>query len=34
MATVDLSWLPRPAIIETPDFEVILAEIKRFMVSR
>ncbi|EAM7577438.1 baseplate assembly protein [Salmonella enterica] len=34
MATVDLSWLPRPAIIEAPDFEVILAEIKRFMVSR
>ncbi|EBP0013875.1 baseplate assembly protein [Salmonella enterica] len=34
MATVDLSQLPQPAIIETPDFEVILAEIKRFMVSR
>lgn len=34
MATVDLSQLPQPAIIEALDFEVILADIKRFMVSR
>ncbi|EAW0764544.1 baseplate assembly protein, partial [Salmonella enterica] len=30
MATIDLSQLPRPAIIEALDFEVILADIKRF----
>ncbi|EAZ5467854.1 baseplate assembly protein, partial [Salmonella enterica] len=34
MATIDLSQLPRPAIIEALDFEVILAEIKQFMISR
>ncbi|ECF9070490.1 TPA_asm: baseplate assembly protein [Salmonella enterica subsp. enterica serovar Muenchen] len=34
MPTVDLSQLPQPAIIEALDFEVILAEIKQFMISR
>ncbi|EEP1514427.1 baseplate assembly protein, partial [Salmonella enterica] len=34
MATVDLSQLPQPAIIEALDFEVILAEIKHFMVGK
>ncbi|HFW5272166.1 TPA: baseplate J/gp47 family protein [Salmonella enterica subsp. enterica serovar Bullbay] len=34
MATVDLSQLPQPAIIEALDFEVILAEIKQFMISK
>ncbi|EGC6167812.1 baseplate assembly protein [Salmonella enterica] len=34
MSTVDLSQLPQPAIIETLDFEVILAEIKQFMISK
>ncbi|ENT5612151.1 baseplate assembly protein, partial [Salmonella enterica subsp. enterica] len=33
MPTVDLSQLPQPAIIEVLDFEVILAEIKQFMIS-
>ncbi|ELC1915515.1 baseplate J/gp47 family protein [Salmonella enterica] len=34
MPTVDLSQLPQPAIIEALDFEVILAEIKQFMISK
>ncbi|EAN4326554.1 baseplate assembly protein [Salmonella enterica subsp. enterica serovar Oslo] len=34
MATVDLSQLPQPTIIESLDFEVILAEIKQFMISK
>ncbi|MGF2651536.1 baseplate assembly protein [Serratia marcescens] len=34
MSTVDLSQLPQPAIIETLDYEVILAEIKQFMISK
>ncbi|ENQ9776765.1 baseplate assembly protein, partial [Salmonella enterica subsp. enterica] len=34
MPTVDLSQLPQPVIIEALDFEVILAEIKQFMISK
>ncbi|WP_168400656.1 baseplate assembly protein [Erwinia amylovora] len=33
MATVDLSQLPQPQIIEVPDFEAILDEVKTFMMS-
>ncbi|HFP3812872.1 TPA: baseplate J/gp47 family protein [Escherichia coli] len=33
MPTVDLSQLPKPAIINTPDFEVILNEIKTMMIG-
>ncbi|EKT2303888.1 baseplate J/gp47 family protein [Salmonella enterica] len=33
MATVDLSQLPQPAIIETLDFEVILAEVKELIIK-
>lgn len=33
MATVDLSQLPQPQIIETLDFEVILQEVKALMIA-
>ncbi|MFP9227892.1 baseplate assembly protein [Pectobacterium cacticida] len=33
MATVDLSQLPQPQIIETLDFEVILQEVKAMMIA-
>ncbi|MBB7069115.1 baseplate assembly protein [Escherichia coli] len=33
MPAVDLSELPTPQIIETPDFEVILAEVKESMIT-
>ncbi|EHE8216122.1 baseplate assembly protein [Salmonella enterica] len=33
MATVDLSQLPQPAIIETLDFEVILADVKELIIN-
>ncbi|EFJ3710024.1 baseplate assembly protein, partial [Escherichia coli] len=33
MPAVDLSELPTPQIIETPDFEVILAEMKESMIT-
>lgn len=33
MPTVDLSQLPQPKIIEEPDFEVVLDEVKALMVS-
>lgn len=33
MATIDLSQLPPPAIIETLDFEIILADVKAVMIA-
>lgn len=33
MATVDLSQLPQPQIIEVLDFEVILSEVKAVMLA-
>ena len=33
MPTIDLSQLPQPAIIESLDYEVILAQTKTFMIS-
>ncbi|EHO5192882.1 baseplate J/gp47 family protein [Salmonella enterica] len=33
MTTVDLSQLPQPAIIETLDFEVILADVKELIIN-
>lgn len=33
MATVDLSQLPQPQIIEVPDFEVVLGEVKAVMLA-
>ncbi|HDH7178387.1 TPA: baseplate assembly protein, partial [Escherichia coli] len=33
MPTIDLSQLPQPTIIESLDYEVILAQTKTFMIS-
>ncbi|HBV8198297.1 TPA: baseplate assembly protein, partial [Escherichia coli] len=33
MPAVDLSELPTPQIIETPDFEVILKDVKESMIT-
>ncbi|MGT3309555.1 baseplate assembly protein, partial [Yersinia enterocolitica] len=33
MATVDLSQLPQPKIIEILDFEVILGEVKAVIIA-
>ncbi len=33
MATVDLSQLPQPQIIEVLDFEVILSEVKAVLLA-